>query len=476
MSLIDMMQRELEKAQQRTAMLSDGDTAGRIRDQGTKLVFLVNGLIRTCRLHDVDNAAFRAPSKELCERLTELLDLLGAVHLVCVEDQIYINDVRLRVRDSEQEMLAGLEQELGRHNVGGISFYSPLTAQATRMLAKIISAASAPQSPRQVLQRRLAVLGDIELTGKMRFQIGRPAAPEERGYDATMRRGMAVIKAVAQRAEGAKMVNPVPVRRVVIDLIESIKVSPVQAAAEPLRSRQISDEHHHMLSVCSLSLLLGEAIQLDESVLSDLGVTAMMHDMGTVQGDLESQDHVVRGTRTFLRQRGFHEAKLRRLLAILEHHEPYCREGEAASNQQRPSLFARIIRIVDDYDHLVAARGRKRCPLSPAAAMRTMWPHRGHQYDPTLLVLFAQLMGLYPPGSIIELNDGRWAMSISGGRGSTRFALPLVQIVRDACGRPLDFPEPLDLFDGKESVRPVRVVPPPHKGIDTSRLLGRLFS
>ena len=86
-----------------------------------------------------------------------------------------------------------------------------------------------------------------------------------------------------------------------------------------------------------------------------------------------------------------------------------------------------------------------------------------------------QRMGLYPPGSLLELSDGRWVVSVSGGRDAERFAWPVVRLVRDKEGRPREGGEETDLFVLREFVRPKRVLNPASVGIDAAALSDAAF-
>ena len=129
----------------------------------------------------------------------------------------------------------------------------------------------------------------------------------------------------------------------------------------------------HLLSVCNLSLLLGQAIGLDDSALGDLGVAAMLHDVGYANG-ASKDGHAAAGFRALLKQRGFHEGKIRRLRVVLEHHEPH--SGALLS------LFARILHIADDYDMLTAAHASEHTALPPPIAQGAMWAARGRPTIP----------------------------------------------------------------------------------------------
>ena len=462
---ITAMQRSLEKAVARASLADDRDLAGRLRDEGQRLVFLFNGLVRSSRLYQADNAAIEGLAAETSQMLKRLLALLGAVHVVTVEDQIYVNEVRVRMKEREQEQLDQLMLELARHEVGGLSFHRPLEPEDIKTLGRALAASAAdPGQARAALAARLSGLPGVELGGRYRFRVKGEKLAVHRETGEVLRRGATLVQDTLAQLAGDRLPHPLLVRRVVIDLIDTLADTPRRAAILPLRRSVHGVGTQHLLSVTALALQLGRAVDLPEAALSDLGVAAMLHDAGYTRSD--RRGHEVAGARMLLRQRGFHEGKIRRLQATLEHHLPA---------ESRPCLFARILRIVDDYDVLVAPRpGAPQLP--PPTAQAAMWAARGTVYDPDLLALFVRMMGLYPPGSLLELSDGRWVASLSGGRDAERFAWPVARLIRDKDGRPWEGVEDMDLFVLREFLRPKRVLNAVTQGVDVGAMLDGVAS
>lgn len=474
MSSIDQMQQGLEKALQAASQADDRELAGKVRDEGRRLVFILHGLLRTSRLHDKDNAAFEAPSKEFSSTLQGLLDLLGAVHIVCVEDQIYVNDIRLRGNPREQLVIESFVQEFSRHNVGGISFHGPMKPEGVRTFAQQVAQPRFDvEQPRTALELRLTSVGDIALTGTHRFRIGGEPTQQQKDYSDAMKRGASVVAEAVQNLAADRIPNPLPVRRAVIDMVNSIREKPDAGTTEPFKKTAGCAGEQHLLSVTSLTLTLGEAVGLPEGALSDLGVAAMLHDIGYTKVP-DHSGHCAAGARQLMRQRGFHEAKIRRLLLVLEHHDPYADpdKGGTPTPETMPSLFARILRITNDYDLLIATRPGQPPPLSPALALSHMWAARGTLYDPHLLALFVQLLGRFPPGTLLELSDGRWALSVSGARDKQHFSWPLVRIVRGSDGTSRDAREEIDLFEVRTQIQPARILDPSSKGVEVGSVFG----
>jgi len=73
-----------------------------------------------------DNTAFNKPVEDLHTTLVQLHELLGSVHLVAVEDQVYVNDIRIRAGDKASSI-----RELARSSTGTTRAGSPSTCPST---------------------------------------------------------------------------------------------------------------------------------------------------------------------------------------------------------------------------------------------------------------------------------------------------------------------------------------------------------
>lgn len=442
------LQDHLEQALRGARFVDDRETASHVRDEGRRLAFLLSGLVRAARLYAADNDALAGPSEELAEVTGALIERLGVVSVVLVEDQAYLNDVRLRVRPTEQAIVDRLAEDFGRHEAGGLTLHQRLDAAAWRRLAAAVAAPGEGDAKLAALRSRLAEVGDVEVPGPWRFRIGEepPDGPESHGE--VLRRLEAALGDTLARLGAGWMPNPLRVRRVVIDLVESLASRPDRAALAPFAGREGTSERH-LVSVCQLSLLLGRALGLGDAVLSDLGVTALLHDVGYLVS-LHPERHALAGARLLLRQRGFSEAKLRRLRAVLEHHA----EGAAAEG---PGLFARILHLADDYDLLVAWRADALPPVSPATALARFWAGRGTRHDPHLVALLARALGLYPPGTILSLTDGSRAVVVRSNPGDEGWEHPAVHLVRAADGAAVEETTLVDLRERGDDLRVARV-------------------
>lgn len=396
----------------------DRELAQRVRERGEQLAHMLAGLLKMSRVHAADNRAFDAPVSEFGKALEQLAGLLGPVHLVAVEDQVYVNDIRIRTdgKTGAHELNA----ELQKHNVGGATFHAALGAPQVRALVAAFAAKPAGTAPRRTLQKNLFDRGvdSVELQGIFRLRTREESQPALAEPADVVRRALESIAETWDGQAAGRMLNPLPLRRRVVEILECGPELP--AFWEGLEEGQ--PHARHALQVALTTLLLGKAVGLPAGLLQDLGVAAMLHDVGYATlpaGAAGLERHPGEGARLMLRQRGFHEAKLRRLRSVLDHHRDFAGPGGP------PSLPGCIIRLSEDYANLLRLwPGR----ISPADALGAMAGAAGTLYHPTLVQLLVNVLGRYPPGTLLELEDGRRARSISPVRSPATFAAPLARL------------------------------------------------
>jgi hypothetical protein len=422
-------QEELGRALGRARIGEDRALANQVRELGERLAHLLLGLLRMTRLHSPDNSAFNKPVEELHHTLVQLQDLLGSVHLVAVEDQVYVNDIRIRAGEKTSG-IRELGAELERHNVGGITLHLPLEGKEIRALIGLVGASPAPHEPRNALARALHAAGvtGLELASRFRFRMASETTLETSDPRDFVSRALAATDEAFQNLAAGRVPNPLPLRRLVSELLERDPASE-ELWVEPAESPPYA---LHQLRVAQLALLVGREIGLAPSLLQDLGVAALYHDCGYAAGGAGSggvgvsfEHHAAVGARLLLRQRGFHEAKMRRVLAVLQHHRD-------AGERPHPGLFGRILRVAEDYDSLARRSGK----LSPTMALAVMLKWAGSRYDAALLQLLINALGAYPPGTLLQLPDGRVVRAAAPARSAEAFAAPLARCLRLADGSP----------------------------------------
>lgn len=432
----DQLGRTLEKAN----IGGDRALATLLRDEGQAFLNLMVGCLRMTRVHELDNHAFDKPVAELESLMHRLADLLGAVHVVVVEDQVYLNDVRVRL-DARSDATAELHRQLAHHGAGGLSFHQALNDSQIRAFVRLLSG-PAGDPPRVALTQALEAEGidQVQLLGTFRFRV---SGEEETQHQVTgenaARRGRKAISEAWGNLERQRIPNPLPARRAVGEMMKA------GLDGEGLLLDGAENPHGaHAVRVANLAMILAESLGLTRGSQQDLGVAGLFHDVG--YANLESatkteaghappfERHASAGARLLMKQRGFHESKIRRILAVLEHHL------DLHDPIGIPSIFGRILRVAEDYDNLSQAH-------TPSRALRHMVGGADTLYDPIVVQALVNRMGRWPPNSLLELETGQIVICTGLVRDPERFATPMASVLLDAGGEEVTQPSPIDLAE-----------------------------
>ncbi|GCL65677.1 HD-GYP domain-containing protein [Pseudaquabacterium pictum] len=180
----------------------------------------------------------------------------------------------------------------------------------------------------------------------------------------------------------------------------------------------------HALNVAVIALLMGRVFGFSEDEMLDLGVGALLHDVGKLElpdrvrhGDLplnprEQQayrEHVTLGVALGLRM-GLRDGALH---VLAQHHEMADGSGfPARLNLDRMAIGARIVSLINRYDNLCNP-AQVAAALTPHEALSQIFAQSRTKYDATMLNAFIRMMGVYPPGSLVQLTDDRYATVVS---------------------------------------------------------------
>ncbi|MFN3396903.1 MAG: HD-GYP domain-containing protein [Sulfurimicrobium sp.] len=193
----------------------------------------------------------------------------------------------------------------------------------------------------------------------------------------------------------------------------------------------------HSVNVTIISLLLGKASGLGEVDLLDLGMGALLHDIGKIglPDRLRWYDeHFVAAERQIYQEHVAHGVDLARkmrlsngaTLVIGQHHEHADGSGFPQHiDAERMSLPARIVSLVNHYDNLCNPGNPARA-VTPHEALAFLFAQKKSLFHGATLSLFVRMMGVYPPGSVVQLTDERFALVVSVN--STRPLKPSVVV------------------------------------------------
>lgn len=179
--------------------------------------------------------------------------------------------------------------------------------------------------------------------------------------------------------------------------------------------------YSHPMNVAVLSMIVGKEAGLSQDDMTALGLGALFHDIGKEQIDkriLKKRDlskteqgvlrqHPVLGAKLLLEVDAFPKSVAR---IVAQHHERMDGSGYPSGLKgDQIDKLARIVGIADGYDnHCNHADPME--SLTPYLALSFMFGQQKTIFDVEILALFIRCLGVYPPGTVVELSNGEIGM------------------------------------------------------------------
>ena len=255
-----------------------------------------------------------------------------------------------------------------------------------------------------------------------------------------------VVENFMKTVENGGGIDSIAAQRAVAHCVQSILHSP--DAMLWLSQLKDKDEYtaQHSLNVCILSIVLGRYINLPDRELNLLGLCGMMHDVGKLLIPAEIlrkttplTDEENRTLKTHTRL-GYNLLKTTNISPIvatvaLTHHEQLDGKGYPRRlNDQNISHFTKIVAIVNAYDAMTTDKPNQR-GKTHLEATHILTNLSGTHFDATLVVKFIECIGVYPPGSLVEMTNGSIALVLESHEKSK--LRPRVVMILDEHKRPI---------------------------------------
>ena len=230
-------------------------------------------------------------------------------------------------------------------------------------------------------------------------------------------------------------------RETVEPMVESVLRNPDAMIWLSRMKKHNSYMYHHSVGAAIWGLAFSRHLGLDKAALQEVGLGCMLFDVGKtklphallIKPDklTETEWHVMRNhvdySLTLLEgNAGITE---RILEMVRSHHERYDGSGYPGQlkGNQIPT-FAKIAAMADSYDAITSPRPYSRM-RSPYEAVREIYGWRGTLFQPEVVEQFMQVVGVFPTGSLVELNTGAVAVVIA--QNEARRLKPRIMLILD---------------------------------------------
>ncbi|MBS0171140.1 MAG: HD domain-containing protein [Nitrospira sp.] len=476
--------------------IAKGSIAGDILDQqlamlGIQLVTQLNVLIKTSRIHGRMNAALDKPVDSMLT-LVKTLAADQPVVLRLQNDFLFLGDSHLKMSSQQMAVFASIIEALNHWHIGGVSFASTAESKDYREFAYLFVSLDPEKHVLADLQDALQAAGvkGIELEEPRTLQLqhqadgdGTPWSPgtskgtSASGQEETRDKRRAIAKGRYAKAASAlgdlnrstRAGGPVSfkqAKRAIQNIVELLMQD--ESTLLGLTTLRCHDQytHNHSVNVSLLTMALGNRAGYPKVDLADLGLSALFHDVGKCAISLDvlnkpgefTQDewaimrsHPIEGVFTLVKARGINNVPARMAAASFEHHMNYDFSGYPKLRVPwSQTVASRIITIADCYDAMTSSRVYRREPMSPANVLKFMFGKSGQAFDPVLLKLFVNCVGIIPIGSLVRLDSGPLAVVIKPSQDKVNAERLLVRVITNEEGASVEDGPELDLTQQDE--------------------------
>lgn len=486
--------------------IASGSEASDILDQqmvmlGIQLVTQLNVLIKTSRIYERTNAALDKPVDAMLT-LIKTMAQDQPVTLRLQNDFLFLGNSHLRVNAQQMAVATSIIDALNAWKIGGMIFSLTVESKDLREFAALFVSLDPDNKTIEDLQKEITARGivGIELEEQRQLQIRQgpgtagnigpgtagntgPGTAGNTGPDGTGSADLKVQRKMNAMNGYAKVAGSVgtltqasreggtasfkQAKRAIQNIIDLMVDD--EAAVLGLTTLRCHDQytHNHSVNVSLLSIALANRVGYPKVELADLGLAALFHDMGkstipmevlNKPGEFTDEDwvamrkHPTEGVLSLSKMRGITNLPGRMAAASFEHHMNQDFSGyPKLTVPWTISLTGRILTIADCYDAMTSSRVYRREPMSPSKVLNMMLSKSGKSFDPVLLKLFVNCVGIIPIGSLVMLETSELAVVLKPAADKANGERPIVRVITDPQGNSVDHGREVDLTEKDET-------------------------
>src|SRR5690606_15578305 len=370
-------------------------------------------------------------------------------------DFIFVNSTRLRLELDNYASFSNILATLRAMDIGVLRVHREVTRRDWQtFLSAVIALGEREQGdPYDELVERLGSAGVHGLTIEPAQDTSESLDELQQAREVAKRtytHGVSVAREVVASVRMGRATSVKKVKRAVQMIVDQVLNN--ETSLMGLTTIRDYDEYpfQHSVNVCIFSVALGKKLGLSKLQLYDLGMAALMHDIGKARIPVEilnkasglddrewriMQAHPWFGALTLFSLRGYDEIPYRSILVAHEHHMKSDLTGYPKTIRERElGIFSRIVAVADGFDAATTRRSYQTIPIEPDEVLREMWENPRRGYDPVLVKALINLIGIYPIGTCVILDSLDVAIVAAANPDGTQLNRPIVRIAIDSDG------------------------------------------
>lgn len=236
-------------------------------------------------------------------------------------------------------------------------------------------------------------------------------------------------------------------KSLVCEMVDSV-MTENDIAIQAIGNQSANDHYFHPLNVTVLGLMLTKSLAMTAEEARFLGMAALFHDIGEteVPSEVRTKTTILsREEQAQLEQHSEIGARMAResgltervSTIILQHHEHADGSGfPSRLKQDDIDPLARLLAVVNAYDNLCNPTNSMSA-MTPYEALAYMFANQRSRFDAGILKMLIKSLGVYPPGSIVQLSSGIYGIVISVNPSKPLRPFIMVHDAREKTDKPL---------------------------------------
>jgi len=428
---------------------------GQLRQGGRTFLLALYTALRSLKLYPVENATVQKALDDLDVAARSLLAIEADLELRLAGDFIFVNATRLRLELDNYASFSHILTMLRAFDVGALRVLPAVNRREWQIFLSLLlslSERAEPDTRFDELDQRLGA-GNVQGIGLERATHHDHDVESEEQRQAAKRvysQGVAVTKDVMTGVRLGRTSSVKRVKRAVQLIVDQVLNN--ETSLVGLTTIRDYDEYTftHSVNVCIFSVALGKKLGLSRLQLYDLGMTALLHDVGKARVPLSilhkttglddqewrvMQGHPWLGALALFHLKTHEEVPFRAILVAHEHHMKTDLTGyPKAIRPRKLHIFSRLVAVADGFDAATTRRTYQTVPIEPDQVLREMLENPKRGYDTLLVKGLVNLIGVYPVGTCVILDTLEIGLVAAPDPEGQQLNRPLVRIAVDVNG------------------------------------------
>ncbi len=419
--------------------------------QNEELIKRLFGAMRTSQLYSHEHPLVRRSVDRLKDAIVTSSGEDGSIVIGIVGDDLVVGDIPLGATTDPSSPL----QRLRSAGVERITIEREATSEEVQAL--VLKLAELQSKGERALQDVFSeTIGEHIRLGQLVVERGRggirvDATAAQQQY----RDSVAQAQILLEEARQNGMFDPDMATAIVEGLAQALAQHRTAVLALTALKHYDNYTFTHVVNVAILTMAQARSFGIEDRLIQVFGLAGFMHDIGKILVPTEilnKPEKLTDQEKVIMRRHPIDGAMLLRrrpelpplaAAVALEHHLRIDGTGYPAITRPSLNLATQLTSIADTYDAMRSLRVYQDA-FPSERILAVLEGSDGQYYDPLLVRRFCQLLGIYPPGTVVRLGSGDIAVVVRTHAPDPH--RPAVRVVLDAEGRKLATPYDVALW------------------------------